>query len=296
MYYRRKETSNSNNNGGRCATGIHKGPSTTTTTVGSCTSNKLFQPGVKLIVRRAPIISGVISAGLTKKFQRPMLKRRAYGKDADVALKQCTLGPRKRLNGMAKIMSRAGKGLSYKAPGISAQKNSDDESGSDNDDDDDDEKEEDRPFEPLCLWISPYQEASLSTTTAAEDGVEGNTRTSSSNLINKGLPPRIVTITREDEYGVEEQVQVLQPAPLSAYAKENVMVPPVLAKWLRPHQREGVQFMYECVMGLRGFKGNGWYEYVLMLLYDSLICCFLFCLPSLFSIFFYMMTTHNQTG
>ncbi len=30
-----------------------------------------------------------------------------------------------------------------------------------------------------------------------------------------------------------------------------------MAKWLRPHQREGVQFMYECVMGLKGFPGAG---------------------------------------
>ena len=62
---------------------------------------------------------------------------------------------------------------------------------------------------------------------------------------------------RADEYGIEEQVTVLRPAPAEAYSKENVFVPPVLAKWLRPHQREGVQFMYECVMGLRDFAGNG---------------------------------------
>jgi hypothetical protein len=66
-----------------------------------------------------------------------------------------------------------------------------------------------------------------------------------------------VTEMRADEYGVEEQVTVLRPAPVEAYSKDNVFVPPVLAKWLRPHQREGVQFMYECVMGLRGFAGNG---------------------------------------
>ena len=60
-----------------------------------------------------------------------------------------------------------------------------------------------------------------------------------------------------DEYGVEETVQMMQPAPLSRYSKDDVFVPPVLAKWLRPHQREGVQFMYECVMGLKNFKGNG---------------------------------------
>ena len=26
-------------------------------------------------------------------------------------------------------------------------------------------------------------------------------------------------------------------------------------RWLRPHQRAGVQFMFECVFGLRNFKG-----------------------------------------
>ena len=46
-------------------------------------------------------------------------------------------------------------------------------------------------------------------------------------------------------------------APASAYAKESAFVPPALAKWLRPHQREGVQFMYECVMGLKDFNGAG---------------------------------------
>jgi hypothetical protein len=71
------------------------------------------------------------------------------------------------------------------------------------------------------------------------------------------LLPFSVTEMRADEYGVEEQVTVLRPAPTEAYSKENVFVPPVLAKWLRPHQREGVQFMYECVMGLRDFAGNG---------------------------------------
>lgn len=216
-----------------------------------------------------------------------MLKRRAYGKDADAALQQCTLGPRKRMNGMAKIMSRAGKGLSYKGPngGAANEKKDNDESGSSDNEDDDDEKEEDRPFEPLCLWISPHQEASSATTAEDEEKEgEGGGNASSNFLINKGLPPRVATITREDEYGVQEQVQVLQPAPLSAYAKDNVLVSPVLAKWLRPHQREGVQFMYECVMGLRGFKGNGWYVRTCHrfpldqqgLLYVDMFCCAFF--------------------
>lgn len=37
----------------------------------------------------------------------------------------------------------------------------------------------------------------------------------------------------------------------------DVVVDPLLTKHLRQHQREGVQFLYECVMGLRSFNGEG---------------------------------------
>lgn len=37
----------------------------------------------------------------------------------------------------------------------------------------------------------------------------------------------------------------------------DVVVDPLLAKHLREHQREGVKFMYECVMGMRDFDGQG---------------------------------------
>ena len=37
----------------------------------------------------------------------------------------------------------------------------------------------------------------------------------------------------------------------------DVVVDPYIAKVLRPHQREGLTFLYECVMGLRSFVGNG---------------------------------------
>ena len=36
-----------------------------------------------------------------------------------------------------------------------------------------------------------------------------------------------------------------------------VIVDDMLTRWLRPHQREGVQFMFECVCGLRKFEGQG---------------------------------------
>ncbi|OBT50049.1 hypothetical protein VE04_09917, partial [Pseudogymnoascus sp. 24MN13] len=37
----------------------------------------------------------------------------------------------------------------------------------------------------------------------------------------------------------------------------DVVVDPLLSKKLRPHQREGVKFLYECVMGLRDYGGKG---------------------------------------
>ena len=192
-------------------------------------SAKLFAPGRKLIVKRAPLMLGMSS--LHKPFQRPMLKRRAYGKAAEVELKQCSLGPKRRMNGMARLLARAGKGLTYKLP--SRPKTGD---GTDDDDSDEEEeaKEPDRPFEPLMVWNSPHNGA-----------------------IAKGLPPTTVQEMRPDEYGVEMEVTVMKPAPASAYAKQDVFVPPILAKWLRPHQREGVKFMYDCVMGLKDFDGRG---------------------------------------
>lgn len=36
-----------------------------------------------------------------------------------------------------------------------------------------------------------------------------------------------------------------------------VVVDNMLTKFLRPHQREGVQFMFECVTGLRLTNGQG---------------------------------------
>lgn len=37
----------------------------------------------------------------------------------------------------------------------------------------------------------------------------------------------------------------------------DVVVDPILSKHLRDHQREGIKFLYECVMGMRNFDGQG---------------------------------------
>jgi len=162
-----------------------------------------------------------------------MTKRRSYDKNAELALKTSSLGQKRRMDGMAKLMARAGKGLSYQLPGGNRRENAGDADGSSGSESEE-EAEEERPLEPLMVWKSPH---------------EGG--------LAKGLPPKLMTVTRPDEYGIEETVTELLPAPASAYANESAFVPPVLAKWLRPHQREGVKFMYECVMGLKDFNGNG---------------------------------------
>lgn len=43
----------------------------------------------------------------------------------------------------------------------------------------------------------------------------------------------------------------------SSDREHTVRVDNALTRFLRPHQREGVQFMFECVTGLRNFDGQG---------------------------------------
>lgn len=202
-------------------------------------TNKLFQPGVKLKIQRAPMMTGLsVGAGVRKPFQRPQLGRRAYDKNSEAALKRATLGQKRRMDGMSKLLARAGKGLNYKTPGRA--KGGDDDDGSDGSADEEEEEEDslmaqlERNYKPLMVWQSPH------------NGGEA-----------KGLPKVLRTVTRPDEYGVEEEVTIKTGPPAEAYTKEDQYVPKVLAKWLRPHQREGVKFMYECVMGMRDFDGNG---------------------------------------
>mmetsp|Transcript_782 Transcript_782/g.1462 ORF Transcript_782/g.1462 Transcript_782/m.1462 type:complete len:1182 (-) Transcript_782:912-4457(-) len=196
-------------------------------------SSRLFRPGQKLVVQRATFVPGLqCSSGLNKRFQRPMQSRRAYKGGADAALKRASLGTRQRTDGMARIFSRAGKGLNFMAPRV--QRKEEDTDSCTNSDDEEEAPEDEKPFEPLRVWQSPHQGGKP-----------------------MGLPSQLVCTVQTDEYGVEETVTVVQPAPLNKYNKQDVFVPPILAKWLRPHQREGVHFMYQCVMGVKDFAGNG---------------------------------------
>jgi SNF2 family DNA or RNA helicase len=37
----------------------------------------------------------------------------------------------------------------------------------------------------------------------------------------------------------------------------DVVIDPLLARYLRPHQKQGVKFLYECIMGGKPFNGRG---------------------------------------
>lgn len=110
----------------------------------------------KIIVQRVPFFTGGISpALLDKKFQRPCIKRRSYSKQADVALQQCSLGQKRRVDGMARILARAGRPLSFKLHQDNTKKD-DNSDGSDDENDENSNKESDKPFEPLEVWKSPH--------------------------------------------------------------------------------------------------------------------------------------------
>jgi len=45
--------------------------------------------------------------------------------------------------------------------------------------------------------------------------------------------------------------------PPEGSSEEPVIVDTMLTRWLRKHQREGVQFLFDCVTGLRSDIGQG---------------------------------------
>jgi hypothetical protein len=153
----------------------------------------MFAPGVTLVVQRAPVMCGLsVPLGLQKKFQRPMTGRRSYDRNAEAALKNACLGQRRRMDGMSKLMARAGRGLSFKLP--SRPSDQDEDELDQEEEDDKENKEAERPFEPLEVWKSPHEGGECI-----------------------GLPPKMTTEMQADEYGVEESVTVLRPGTNTLY-------------------------------------------------------------------------------
>ncbi|TMW56631.1 hypothetical protein Poli38472_006641 [Pythium oligandrum] len=95
-------------------------------------------------------------------------------------------------------------------------------------------------------------------------------------LVKHDLPPVTLEDVDDDPLAgmekqhpnVTEEVAKTPPAvenappPLVLWQDEEnpalqVIVPEIVGKFLRPHQREGVQFMFDCVAQIRGFDGQG---------------------------------------
>lgn len=94
-----------------------------------------------------------LSASVLQPFRRPKEKRRGQQQRDDEALKTSSLGMKKRLDGMKRIWERQGKGIHFKGAKRDESKNEDGSTCGETSD----EEEEDRPFEPLRVWISPHQ-------------------------------------------------------------------------------------------------------------------------------------------
>ncbi|KAG4306162.1 hypothetical protein PORY_000150 [Pneumocystis oryctolagi] len=68
---------------------------------------------------------------------------------------------------------------------------------------------------------------------------------------------------QQAQHGPNEPEALVLPRPkIEKFQGENnqiidVVVDPLLSKHLRPHQREGVKFLYECVMKMKEFEGQG---------------------------------------
>ncbi|KAL9590387.1 MAG: hypothetical protein Q9203_000813 [Teloschistes exilis] len=78
----------------------------------------------------------------------------------------------------------------------------------------------------------------------------------------KSPKPQPLRLTKEAAQVITIPAPALQDTDLLVMqrlpgAKVDVVVDPLLSRRLRQHQREGVSFLYECVMGLRDFNGRG---------------------------------------
>ncbi|CDO95862.1 unnamed protein product [Kluyveromyces dobzhanskii CBS 2104] len=77
--------------------------------------------------------------------------------------------------------------------------------------------------------------------------------------IKSALPPLSQEVISQISYSsLFDPGSISQPLIMnkSKDFKVDVIVDPLLSKTLRPHQREGVKFLYDCVMGLDHKKGN----------------------------------------
>ena len=71
-------------------------------------------------------------------------------------------------------------------------------------------------------------------------------------------PPPVLKVEEKKVGDTDEPLPIWTPTPEELAMNPDltpIEVPHLVCKWLRPHQREGVKFMAECVLGLRNLGG-----------------------------------------
>jgi len=70
-------------------------------------------------------------------------------------------------------------------------------------------------------------------------------------------PPPIAAPVEDEAENATHRMVLWTPPPDDQEGRLEVLVDPDVSRILREHQRIGVQFLYDCLMGLKDFNGNG---------------------------------------
>ena len=118
-----------------------------------------------------------------------------------------------------------------------------------------------RPLLPAILTVLPFKPPSSSSSSLYNSDAFKRKLMMRKRFVpwgSQGLPS--LPVSSQDTSATQESEEGGEPLVLwQSDEDENdlVEVDKKLTKFLRPHQREGVQFMFECVTGLKQFEGNG---------------------------------------
>ncbi|KXZ56498.1 hypothetical protein GPECTOR_1g446 [Gonium pectorale] len=103
---------------------------------------------------------------------------------------------------------------------------------------------------PLLSKYLSVAEGELTLRKPFQSPVQGAPAMSNEVVLPEGVEPLVLWREAEAVGGVAS-AGTPGPAATDAAVAGSVMVDPMLVRWLRPHQREGVQFMFDCVTGQR---------------------------------------------
>ncbi|KAH8062971.1 hypothetical protein JL721_8588 [Aureococcus anophagefferens] len=99
--------------------------------------------------------------------------------------------------------------------------------------------------------VAPMLDLSFTTDDSAKEEEEAE------EPARRGVPFDVIQ-RRFNAYREHEPLVLYEPTDDEVEAGAEVIeVPPILCQWLRPHQREGVQFVFECVYGMKDYGGEG---------------------------------------